>query len=82
MPMSLLDTAEGEPVVAGLRQVGGLLGDRDAGLLVYAVALEAWHSHPRVLPALRQPYGRAGGWSHPASAHATPASTSRASTPR
>lgn len=50
MPMSLLDTAEGEPVVAGLRQVGGLLGDRDAGLLVYAVALEAWHSTHEFCP--------------------------------
>ncbi|MFI9556883.1 NAD(+) diphosphatase [Nonomuraea endophytica] len=44
VPMSLRDTPEGQPVVAGLRQVGGLLGDRDAGLLVYAVALEAWHT--------------------------------------
>lgn len=44
VPMSLRDTPEGRPVAAGLRQVGGLLGDRDAGLLVYAVALEAWHS--------------------------------------
>ncbi|WP_328808039.1 NAD(+) diphosphatase [Nonomuraea antri] len=44
IPMSLADTPEGEPVSAGLRQVGGLLGDRDAGLLVYAVALEAWHA--------------------------------------
>ncbi|MEU6717692.1 NAD(+) diphosphatase [Nonomuraea sp. NPDC046802] len=42
--MSLRDTPEGTPVAAGLRQVGGLLGDRDAGLLVYAVALEAWHA--------------------------------------
>ncbi|MBB4918076.1 NAD(+) diphosphatase [Streptosporangium saharense] len=35
---------EGADVVAGLRQVGSLLGDLDAGLLVYAVALEAWHA--------------------------------------
>jgi len=28
----------------GLRRAGSLLGDRDAGLLVNAVALEAWHS--------------------------------------
>ncbi|MEV5411685.1 NAD(+) diphosphatase [Thermopolyspora sp. NPDC052614] len=27
-----------------LRRAGGLLGDRDAGLLVNAVALEAWHT--------------------------------------
>jgi len=28
----------------GLRRAGALLGDRDAGLLVNAVALEAWHA--------------------------------------
>ncbi|MCF6467532.1 NAD(+) diphosphatase [Nonomuraea sp. MG754425] len=50
IPMSLLDTPEGEPVAAGLRQVGGLLGDRDAGLLVYAVALEAWHATHEFCP--------------------------------
>lgn len=33
---------------ASLREVGGLLDDRDAGLLVHAVALANWHrSHPR-----------------------------------
>jgi NAD+ diphosphatase len=32
---------------AGLREVGGLLGDRDAGLLVHAVALENWHRSHR-----------------------------------
>jgi NAD+ diphosphatase len=42
--MSLRDAPEGQAVPAGLRQAGGLLGDRDAGLLVYAVALEAWHT--------------------------------------
>src|SRR4051794_5900740 len=31
----------------GLREVGALLGDRDAGLLVHAVGLANWHqSHP------------------------------------
>jgi NAD+ diphosphatase len=41
------------PAVAGaeegtLRRVGALLGDRDSGLLVHAVALQNWHStHPR-----------------------------------
>ncbi|MFB9621660.1 NAD(+) diphosphatase [Nonomuraea helvata] len=50
IPMSLLDTPEGELVAAGLRQVGGLLGDRDAGLLVYAVALEAWHTTHEYCP--------------------------------
>ncbi|SDM17262.1 NAD+ diphosphatase [Nonomuraea maritima] len=44
VPMSLDDAPEGQPVAAGLRQVGGMLGDREAGLLVFAVALEAWHS--------------------------------------
>lgn len=50
IPMTLRDTPEGKPVAAGLRQVGGLLGDRDAGLLVYAVALEAWHSTHEFCP--------------------------------
>ncbi|MFG6196339.1 NAD(+) diphosphatase [Nonomuraea sp. JJY05] len=50
VPMSLRDTPDGEPVAAGLRQVGGLLGDRDAGLLVYAVALEAWHTTHEYCP--------------------------------
>ena len=32
----------------GLREVGALLGDRDAGLLVHAVGLANWHAtHPR-----------------------------------
>jgi NAD+ diphosphatase len=49
-PMSLREAPEGRPVAAGLRQVGGLLGDRDAGLLVYAVALEAWHTTHEFCP--------------------------------
>ncbi|WP_336208156.1 NAD(+) diphosphatase [Nonomuraea sp. LPB2021202275-12-8] len=48
--MSLRDTPDGQAVPAGLRQVGGLLGDRDAGLLVYAVALEAWHATHEYCP--------------------------------
>jgi len=32
---------------AGLREVGAALDDRDAGLLVHAVALERWHSAHR-----------------------------------
>ncbi|WP_228645804.1 NAD(+) diphosphatase [Microtetraspora sp. AC03309] len=32
----------GDPM--GLRRAGALLDDRDAGLFVYAVALEAWHA--------------------------------------
>lgn len=31
-------------MAAGLRAVGALLGDRDVGLLVHAIALENWHS--------------------------------------
>ncbi|GAA4522330.1 NAD(+) diphosphatase [Nonomuraea ferruginea] len=50
VPMSPHDAPEGHPVPAGLRQAGGLLGDRDAGLLVYAVALEAWHSTHQFCP--------------------------------
>lgn len=50
VPMSPHDAPEGQPVPAGLRQAGGLLGDRDAGLLVYAVALEAWHSTHQFCP--------------------------------
>ncbi|TMR07958.1 NAD(+) diphosphatase [Nonomuraea turkmeniaca] len=50
IPMKLHEAPEGQPVAAGLRQVGGLLGDRDAGLLVYAVALEAWHTTHEYCP--------------------------------
>ncbi|HEX4816493.1 MAG TPA: NAD(+) diphosphatase [Nonomuraea sp.] len=46
----LADAPEGTPVAAGLREVGALLGDRDAGLLVHAVALEAWHSTHEYCP--------------------------------
>ncbi|MEU4699460.1 NAD(+) diphosphatase [Nonomuraea dietziae] len=49
-PLGLRDTPEGEPFPAGLREVGALLGDRDAGLLVYAVALEAWHTTHEYCP--------------------------------
>ncbi|HYN75309.1 MAG TPA: NAD(+) diphosphatase [Candidatus Limnocylindria bacterium] len=39
---------DGGPAAAGLREVGAVLDDRDAGLLVHAVALANWHaSHPR-----------------------------------
>lgn len=42
-----LPQLEGGARAAGLRGVGGLLGDRDAGLLVHAVALQLWHArHP------------------------------------
>ncbi|GAA0406410.1 NTP pyrophosphohydrolase [Acrocarpospora corrugata] len=36
--------------ITGLRQAGALLDDRDSGLLVYAVALEAWHSTHEFCP--------------------------------
>ncbi|MFJ2028986.1 NAD(+) diphosphatase [Streptosporangium sp. NPDC087985] len=49
-PLTPSALRERQPVVAGLRQVGSLLGDLDAGLLVYAVALEAWHSSHEFCP--------------------------------
>jgi NAD+ diphosphatase len=43
LPAADADAAgQGKP--AGLRQVGALLGDRDAGLLTHAVALANWHA--------------------------------------
>jgi NAD+ diphosphatase len=38
------DAAVGQVKPVGLRQVGALLGDRDAGLLTHAVALGNWHA--------------------------------------
>ncbi|MFI6456544.1 NAD(+) diphosphatase [Streptosporangium amethystogenes] len=49
-PLDPSEPGEGQIVTAGLRQVGSLLGDLDAGLLVYAVALEAWHSTHEYCP--------------------------------
>ncbi len=49
---------------SGLREVGAALGDRDAGLLVIAVALAHWHAtHPRCprCGALTEP--AQAGWS-------------------
>ena len=44
-PLPAFDGAEaGQVKPVGLRQVGALLGDRDAGLLTHAVALANWHS--------------------------------------
>ncbi|GIH98872.1 NTP pyrophosphohydrolase [Planobispora takensis] len=61
-PLGAAALPEGEPVLAGLRQVGALLGDLDAGLLVYAVALDAWHSTHRFCPRCGGPTEvRAGG---------------------
>jgi NAD+ diphosphatase len=45
----------------GLREVGVLLDDRDAGLLVHAVGLTNWHAaHPAVRALRRADRGRAG----------------------
>ncbi|MEV6860855.1 NAD(+) diphosphatase [Streptosporangium subroseum] len=49
-PLASSSPGEEEIVAVGLREVGSLLGDRDAGLLVYAVALEAWHSTHEFCP--------------------------------
>jgi NAD+ diphosphatase len=49
-PLAFSALGEGEVAAVGLREVGSLLGDRDAGLLVYAVALEAWHSTHEFCP--------------------------------
>ncbi|MFC4058250.1 NAD(+) diphosphatase [Planomonospora corallina] len=49
-PLDPASWPEGETVTAGLRQAGALLGDLDAGLLVYAVALDAWHSTHEFCP--------------------------------
>ncbi|GAA3105445.1 NAD(+) diphosphatase [Streptosporangium carneum] len=49
-PVALSALREGEAVAVGLRQVGSLLEDLDAGLLVYAVALEAWHATHEFCP--------------------------------
>ncbi|WP_440068554.1 NAD(+) diphosphatase [Streptosporangium sp. OZ121] len=49
-PLAPSEPAEDQTLTAGLRQVGSLLGDLDAGLLVYAVALDAWHSTHEFCP--------------------------------
>jgi NAD+ diphosphatase len=45
----------------GLREVGALLGDRDAGLLVHAVALANWHATHRHCPRCGGPTGPVKG---------------------
>lgn len=40
---------------AGVREVGALLSDRDAGLLVHAIGLEAWHRAHGFCPRCGQP---------------------------
>ncbi|WP_329428524.1 NAD(+) diphosphatase [Streptosporangium sp. NBC_01495] len=49
-PLAPSELEEGQTLTTGLRQVGSLLGDLDAGLLVYAVALDAWHSTHEFCP--------------------------------
>ncbi len=44
---SLPGRLDGDARPAGLREVGGTLGDRDSGLLVHAVALQNWHHSHR-----------------------------------
>ncbi|WP_370466860.1 NAD(+) diphosphatase [Streptacidiphilus sp. PB12-B1b] len=44
---SLPGRLDGDARPAGLREVGGLLGDLDSGLLVHAVALQNWHRSHR-----------------------------------
>jgi NAD+ diphosphatase len=46
-----------------LREVGAVLGDRDAGLFVTAAALARWHAAHRYAPATGEPTRMAdGGW--------------------
>jgi len=49
--------AEGRapPGDVGLREAGAVLGDRDAGLLVHAVAVARWHSEHRYCPRCGAP---------------------------
>jgi len=53
-------TTRGE-VTAGLREAGALLADRDAGLLVTAVALAHWHSTHTHCPRCGAPTTVSGG---------------------
>ncbi len=47
----------------GLRELGAALGDRDAGLLVEAVALANWHASHRFSPRTGEPLvAEQGGW--------------------
>lgn len=48
---------------AGLRELGAALGDRDAGLLVEAIALANWHVSHRFSPRTGEPLvAEQGGW--------------------
>jgi len=49
-PLASTELEEGQTLTVGLRQVGAMLEDLDAGLLVYAVALDAWHSTHEFCP--------------------------------
>ncbi|WP_037579809.1 NAD(+) diphosphatase [Phaeacidiphilus oryzae] len=56
---SLPGRLDGEAREAGLREVGAQLGDRDAGLLVHAVALENWHRSHRYCSRCGHPTAQA-----------------------
>jgi NAD+ diphosphatase len=60
----LPEAVEGEEVVAGgLRELGGILGDRDSSLLVSAVALANWHAGHSWCPRCGAPTQSVqGGW--------------------
>ncbi|SDG93348.1 NAD+ diphosphatase [Sinosporangium album] len=60
-PVSPGSVPEDRAVALGLRRAGALLGDRDAGLLVYAVALEAWHATHEFCPRCGSRTKIAGG---------------------
>ncbi|WP_344757430.1 NAD(+) diphosphatase [Leifsonella bigeumensis] len=48
---------------AGLRELGAALSDRDAGLLVEAIALANWHASHRFSPRTGEPLvAEQGGW--------------------
>ena len=81
----LEDAAPGRPDVdgvapAGLREVGALLGDRDAGLLVHAVALANWHATHTRCPRCGERHDGRGGGPRPALPGLTAPSTTRAPT--
>ena len=58
------DTAASEVELSGLRDVGALLSDADAGLLTAAVAVLNWHRHGRFCPRCGlESTAQSAGWS-------------------
>lgn len=58
------DTAVGEVELSGLRDVGALLSDADAGLMTAAVAVLNWHRHGRYCPRCGlESAAQSAGWS-------------------